>query len=64
MSADELFKTKWMKSVTKMPVSLLIDLVSRLHQAGPRDSLLEPLDWEMDEQMERSAVVCKPIWHN
>lgn len=38
-----------MKSVGKVPVALLKDLVLRLQQAGPRASLAEPLDWENGE---------------
>ncbi|KAF9072957.1 hypothetical protein BDP27DRAFT_1319707 [Rhodocollybia butyracea] len=46
LPADELIKTKWIKSITKVPVSFLQELVRRLQQAGPRDSLAGPLDWE------------------
>ncbi|KAF8967812.1 hypothetical protein BDZ97DRAFT_1916398 [Flammula alnicola] len=46
LPADELAKTKWIKSISKVGVSLLKDLVLRLQQAGPRASLAEPLDWE------------------
>ncbi|CAA7259300.1 unnamed protein product [Cyclocybe aegerita] len=46
LSADELAKTKWIKTISKVAVSLLKDLLLRLQQAGPRASLNEPLDWE------------------
>ncbi|KAF9562804.1 Pkinase-domain-containing protein [Agrocybe pediades] len=49
LPADELIKTKWIKSTSKVPVSILKDLVLRLQQAGPRASLAEPLDWEKGE---------------
>ncbi|KAF9047267.1 kinase-like domain-containing protein [Panaeolus papilionaceus] len=49
LPAEELAKTKWMKSVAKVSVSILRDLVMRLHQAPPRASLAEPLDWETAE---------------
>ncbi|KAL4268252.1 Protein kinase domain-containing protein [Pleurotus pulmonarius] len=50
LPADELAKTKWIKSVAKTPVAILKDLVLRLHQAGPRASLAEPLPWEEEEE--------------
>jgi len=49
LPADELLKTKWMKSISKVPVSSLQDLVRRIQLAGPRDSLAGPLDWEAEE---------------
>ncbi|KIK63671.1 hypothetical protein GYMLUDRAFT_447658 [Collybiopsis luxurians FD-317 M1] len=49
LPADELLKTKWIKSVAKVPVTFLQELVRRLQQAGPRDSLAGPLDWEEEE---------------
>ncbi|PPQ99748.1 hypothetical protein CVT24_009731 [Panaeolus cyanescens] len=50
LPADELAKTKWMKSVARVNVSILRDLVLRLQQAPPRASLAEPLDWETAER--------------
>ncbi|KAE9395007.1 Pkinase-domain-containing protein [Gymnopus androsaceus JB14] len=47
LPADELLKTKWIKSAKA--VSILQELVRRLQQAGPRDSLAGPLDWEQEE---------------
>ena len=35
-----------MKSVSKVGLAILKDLILRLQQAGPRASLAEPLDWE------------------
>ncbi|KAF5391909.1 hypothetical protein D9757_001747 [Collybiopsis confluens] len=49
LPADELLKTKWIKSIAKIPVSSLQELVRRLQQVGPRDSLAGPLDWETEE---------------
>ncbi|KAJ3737313.1 Pkinase-domain-containing protein [Lentinula guzmanii] len=49
LPADELLKTKWIKSTAKVPVSFLQELVRRLQQAGPRDSMAGPLDWEVEE---------------
>lgn len=49
LPADELIKTKWIKSTSKTGVAILKDLVLRLQQAGPRNSLAEPLDWETDD---------------
>ncbi|KAG6868923.1 hypothetical protein C0993_007697 [Termitomyces sp. T159_Od127] len=48
--ADELSKSKWIKSVAKVSVSFLKDLVVRFEQAAKRASLAEPLDWEEDEE--------------
>ncbi|KAJ7590951.1 Pkinase-domain-containing protein [Mycena floridula] len=52
LSAEELSKTKWVKSISRVPLSILQDLIYRL-QPRPRDSLAEPLDWEKDEQRAR-----------
>ncbi|KAH8828299.1 Pkinase-domain-containing protein [Flagelloscypha sp. PMI_526] len=49
LPAEELAKTKWMKSVSRTPIGILKELVSRLQQAGPRASLAGPLDWEEEE---------------
>ncbi|KAF8920717.1 Pkinase-domain-containing protein [Mucidula mucida] len=48
-SAEDLTKSKWIKTVSKTPTSILQDVVRRLHQAPPRASLAEPLDWEREE---------------
>ncbi|KAF5322201.1 hypothetical protein D9619_001844 [Psilocybe cf. subviscida] len=45
---DELSKTKWIKSIAKVPVAILKEVILRLKQAGPRASLAEPLDWEKE----------------
>ncbi|KAJ7188372.1 Pkinase-domain-containing protein [Mycena filopes] len=52
LPAEELAKTKWIKSVSKVGTSILQDVVRRLEQAGRRASLAEPLDWEADEERE------------
>ncbi|KAF8813599.1 Pkinase-domain-containing protein, partial [Phlegmacium glaucopus] len=49
LPADELVKTKWIRSSSKVGVAILKDLILRLQQAGPRDSLAGPLDWETNE---------------
>jgi len=46
--AEDLSKTKWIKSVYKVSLSILQELVMRLKQAGPRASLTAPLDWEKE----------------
>lgn len=55
-SADELLRTKWMKSVSKANVSTLRELILRydawMKNGGTRNSLAEPLDWENEEQRE------------
>ncbi|KAF7376057.1 STE/STE20/YSK protein kinase [Mycena sanguinolenta] len=53
LPADELAKTKWIKSISKVPTSILQDVTRRLEQVGRRASLAEPLDWEADEERER-----------
>ncbi|KAF7315354.1 STE/STE20/YSK protein kinase [Mycena indigotica] len=50
LPADELSKTKWIKSVAKTPTNVLQELVRRLDQAEKRASLAEPLAWEADEE--------------
>ncbi|KAG6862205.1 hypothetical protein C0995_002135 [Termitomyces sp. Mi166 len=50
LPADELSKSKWVKSVGKVSVSILKDLVVRFEQAAKRASLAEPLDWEEEEE--------------
>ncbi|GLB37162.1 putative ste ste20 ysk protein kinase [Lyophyllum shimeji] len=52
LPADELSKTKWIRSIVKVSVSLLKDLVLRFEQTAKRASLAEPLDWEEDEQQD------------
>lgn len=52
LPADELSKSKWIKSVAKVSVSLLKDLVLRFEQAAKRASLAEPLDWEAEEEQD------------
>ncbi|KAF9446398.1 Pkinase-domain-containing protein [Macrolepiota fuliginosa MF-IS2] len=48
LPADDLLRTKWIKSVSKTSVTILKDLIIRLKQKGPRASLAEPLDWEKE----------------
>ncbi|RDB16854.1 Serine/threonine-protein kinase KIC1 [Hypsizygus marmoreus] len=50
LPAEELAKSKWIKSVSKVSVSTLKDLILRLEQVGRRASLAEPLDWEEEEE--------------
>ncbi|KAF5385865.1 hypothetical protein D9615_002457 [Tricholomella constricta] len=50
LPADELSKSKWIKSVAKVSISVLKDLVLRFEQAAKRASLAEPLDWEEEEE--------------
>ncbi|KAG6813319.1 hypothetical protein H0H92_012132 [Tricholoma furcatifolium] len=50
LPADELIKSKWIKTTTKVNVSLLKNLVLRFEQAAKRASLAEPLDWEEEEE--------------
>ncbi|KAJ7209485.1 Pkinase-domain-containing protein [Mycena pura] len=52
LPAEELAKTKWIKSISKVGTSILQEVVRRLEQAGRRASLAEPLDWEADEERE------------
>ncbi|KAF9461332.1 kinase-like domain-containing protein [Collybia nuda] len=52
LPADELAKSKWIKSVSKVGVAILKDLILRLQQAGRRASLADPLEWEEDEARE------------
>ncbi|KAF8622349.1 hypothetical protein AX15_007081 [Amanita polypyramis BW_CC] len=49
LSADELGKTKWMKSVTKVSTSILVDLIHQSKQADHHDSLTTFPDWAEDE---------------
>ncbi|KAJ8581548.1 kinase-like protein [Rhizopogon salebrosus TDB-379] len=55
-SADELSRTKWIKSVSKVNVSALRELILRydawMQNGGTRNSLVEPLDWENEEKKE------------
>ena len=41
-----------MKSVAKVGIAILVDLIHRLRLAGPRESLAAPLDWEAEEGRE------------
>lgn len=56
MTAEELGKSKWIKSVSKEKVSVLRELILRYDAwaqgGGTRQSLAEPLDWEQDEENE------------
>ncbi|EAU91279.2 STE/STE20/YSK protein kinase [Coprinopsis cinerea okayama7 len=55
LPAEELLKTKWIKSISKVNVSILKDLILRLQQTGPRASLAGPLDWELEEEADQNA---------
>lgn len=59
LPAEELAKTKWIKSVSKVGTSILQDVIRRLEQAGRRASLAEPLDWEADEERECVSSLVK-----
>ncbi|KAL6305032.1 hypothetical protein BKA93DRAFT_825363 [Sparassis latifolia] len=54
LSADELSKTKWIKSVSRVPVILLKDLILRydawIKSGGSRASVADPLPWEEEEE--------------
>lgn len=56
LTADELSKSKWIKSSTKIPTSMLKDLLLRydswIEGGGVRASMVEPLAWEQEEQKE------------
>ncbi|KAK7057262.1 STE/STE20/YSK protein kinase [Favolaschia claudopus] len=52
LSAEELAKTKWIKSISKVPTIILQDVIRRLEHVERRASLAEPLDWEADEERE------------
>ncbi|KAF7361966.1 STE/STE20/YSK protein kinase [Mycena venus] len=60
LPAEELAKTKWIKSISKVPTSILQDVIRRLEQAGRRASLAEPLDWEADEERELQQLGTNP----
>lgn len=55
-TAEELGKSKWIKTAAKTPVSVLRDLIIRydnfIAEKGPRASLAVPLDWEEDESLD------------
>ncbi|KAI0665966.1 kinase-like domain-containing protein [Trametes maxima] len=57
LSADELFKLKWIQSVRKTPVTTLKDLILRyeawIKGGGSRASMAAPLPWEEEEERER-----------
>nr|GAT57616.1 STE/STE20/YSK protein kinase [Mycena chlorophos] len=56
LPAEELSKTKWIKTFAKTPTSVLQDVVRRLEQVERRASLAEPLDWEADEERDLRQV--------
>ncbi|KAG5643606.1 hypothetical protein DXG03_000614 [Asterophora parasitica] len=56
LPADELSKSKWIKSVAKVSISVLKELVVRFEQAAKRASLAEPLDWEEEEERDMFAL--------
>ncbi|PCH43687.1 Pkinase-domain-containing protein [Wolfiporia cocos MD-104 SS10] len=54
LTADELSKTKWIKSVAKTPLTILKDLIIRYEawtkSGGTRASMADPLPWEEEER--------------
>ncbi|CCM00395.1 uncharacterized protein FIBRA_02425 [Fibroporia radiculosa] len=54
LSADDLTRTKWIKSVSKVPVTTLKDLILRYDAwtkgGGTRASMADPLPWEEEEE--------------
>lgn len=56
LTAEELGKSKWIKSVSKEKISTLRDLILRydawMQGGGTRMSIAEPLDWEKEEESE------------
>lgn len=56
LTADELSRTKLMKSATKTPVTILKDLILRydawVQSGGTRASMMGALPWEEDEAEE------------
>lgn len=56
LTADELAKTKWVKSVAKAPLSVLTELLHRydswVQAGGSRASLADPIPWEHEEEEE------------
>ena len=56
LSADDLLKTKYMKSVMKTSTTILKDLLVRyeawVQSGGVRASMADPLPWEEDEGRE------------
>ncbi|KAL1707445.1 Pkinase-domain-containing protein, partial [Schizophyllum commune] len=49
-TAEELLKTKWIKSTQKVPLTILKELLGRVQRAAPRESLAQPMAWEAAEQ--------------
>lgn len=53
LSAEELLKTKLMRSITKTPVSILTDLITRyeswVKEGNTRTSVVGDLAWEEEE---------------
>ncbi|KAG6333564.1 hypothetical protein ID866_5526 [Astraeus odoratus] len=68
LTADELAKTKWIKSASKVNVSILKELIHKYEtwaqKGGLRVSLAEPLDWENDEKrdLERIMEQDEELW--
>lgn len=56
LSADDLLKTKYMKTIMKTPVAILKELLVRYEawvgSGGTRASMAEPLAWEDEERQE------------
>lgn len=61
LSADELSKTKWIKSASKLNISILKELIHRyevwMQNGGARASLAEPLDWESEEKRDLERII-------
>ncbi|OBZ68148.1 Serine/threonine-protein kinase nak1 [Grifola frondosa] len=60
LTADELSKTKWIKSVAKVPVTTLKDLILRYDAwtkgGGTRASMADPLPWEEEEERDSQST--------
>ncbi|KAI0949506.1 hypothetical protein AcW1_009097 [Taiwanofungus camphoratus] len=56
LTAEELSKTKWIKSVSKVPMTILKDLILRydawIQSGGTRQSVADPLPWEEEEELD------------
>ncbi|KAH9937727.1 Pkinase-domain-containing protein [Amylocystis lapponica] len=61
LPADELLKTKWIKSTAKVSVTLLKDLILRydawVKGGGTRASMADPLPWEQEEKQDSEPYV-------
>lgn len=55
-TAEELSRTKWIKSVQKTPSSILKEPIGRVQRAAPRESLAQPLAWEAAEEEDLRSI--------